>query len=114
MHPPPRLARLPLPPNDPPPRRRAGGRSSAGLAELRMSAQAAALIAHTGFWLLLVYGWFWEEIGPRGIAVFVGLWLAGFVGLRFVPYGDGLFPSFVAVLDIGLVFAIFKGDVPLR
>jgi len=78
-----------------------------------MSAQAAALIAHAGFWLLLVYGWFWDEIGPRGIAVFVGLWLAGLFGLRFGPYGAALFPSFVAVLDIVLVFTIFKGDVPL-
>jgi hypothetical protein len=34
-------------------------------------------------------------------------------GLRFIPYGAGLFSSFVAVLDIALVFTIFKGDVRL-
>jgi len=78
-----------------------------------MSQQFAALVAHVGFWLLLAYGWFWDEIGPRGIAVFVMLWLAGMFGLRVVPYGGGLFPSFVAVLDIALVFLIFKGDVRL-
>jgi hypothetical protein len=79
-----------------------------------MSAQVAALIAHAGFWLLLVYGWFWDEIGPRGLAVFVALWLAGWFGLRFVPYGEAIFPSYVAVLDIALVFLVFKGDVRLR
>lgn len=34
-------------------------------------------------------------------------------GLRWVPYGDGMFSSYVAVLDIALVFLIFKGDVRL-
>lgn len=78
-----------------------------------MSAGIAALIAHAGFWLLLVYGWFWDEIGPRGIAVFLLLWVCGMFGLPLLPYGDGMFSSFVAVLDICLVFLIFKGDIRL-
>ena len=78
-----------------------------------MSASIAAVIAHLAFWLLLAYGWFWDEIGPRGIALFLLLWLAGMIGLRFVAKGDALFPSFVALLDIALVFLIFKGDVRL-
>ena len=78
-----------------------------------MSASIAAVIAHLAFWLLLAYGWFWDEIGPRGIALFLLLWLAGMIGLRFVAQGDALFPSFVALLDIALVFLIFKGDVRL-
>jgi hypothetical protein len=48
------------------------------------SAQIAAWTAHAVFWGLLLYGW--------------GRWL---------------FSSFVAVLDIVLVFLIFKGDVRL-
>jgi len=39
----------------------------------------------------------------------------GYVGLSVVSYGPaaGMFSSFVAVLDIVLVFLIFKGDVRL-
>jgi hypothetical protein len=78
-----------------------------------MSAGIAALIAHVGFWVLLTYGWFWEEIGPRGIVVFLLLWVGGRYGVRMIPDGPAMFPSFVALLDIALVFIIFKGDVRL-
>jgi hypothetical protein len=47
----------------------------------------------------------------RGVAVFVVLWLAGLFGLPYLPLGASMFSSFVAVLDIVLVFLIFKGDV---
>jgi hypothetical protein len=45
--------------------------------------------------------------------VFVLLWVIGRVGLPYVPYepAHAMFPSFVAILDIALVFVIFKGDV---
>lgn len=79
----------------------------------KMSAGIAALIAHVGFWLLLAYGWFWEEVGQRAIAVFLLLWVSGMFGLRLIPNGDAMFSSFVALLDIVLVFMIFKGDVRL-
>jgi hypothetical protein len=36
-----------------------------------------------------------------------------FRGLPLIPYGALLFSSWVAVLDIALVFIIFKGDVRL-
>jgi hypothetical protein len=78
-----------------------------------MSAGIAALIAHVGFWVLLAYGWFWDEVGSRGVAVFLLLWIGGMFALRLVPYGDAMFPSFVALLDVALVFIIFKGDVRL-
>jgi hypothetical protein len=78
-----------------------------------VSAGVATLIAHGAFWVLLAYGWFWEEIRLRGAVVFLTLWIAGFFGLPFFRYGDALFPSFVAVLDVALVFKIFKGDVRL-
>jgi hypothetical protein len=41
----------------------------------------------------------------------LSLWLSAYLGLPFLPYGSGLFPSFVAVVDIALVFVIFKGNV---
>jgi len=72
----------------------------------------AAFIARWTFWVLLVVGWTSGELQPRAIAIFILLWLAGFVGFRFVL--DGLlFAPYVAILDIALVFAIFKGDVRL-
>ena len=76
-----------------------------------MSAGVAAWIAHVTFWLLLGYGWAWDEIGPRGAAIFVGLWLLGYFGLPFLPFGGGMFFSWVALLDIALVFVVFKGDL---
>jgi hypothetical protein len=79
-----------------------------------VSAGLAALIAHVIFWLLLVYGWFWEEIGLVGAVAFLALWAAGFFGLPYLAYGAALISSYVAFLDIVLVFLIFKGDVRLR
>jgi len=66
-----------------------------------------------GFWILLAAGWMSGELQWRGTTVFLLLWLAGFVGSRFVLYGT-LFTPYVAVLDIDLVFIIFKGDVRLN
>jgi hypothetical protein len=53
------------------------------------------------------------ELGRKGVTIALVLWLAGFAGSRFAASGM-LFTSYVAVLDIGLVFAVFKGDVTLR
>jgi hypothetical protein len=78
------------------------------------SAAIAAWIAHVTFWLLLVYGFAWQELGVRGVAVFLILWLAALYGLpRLFVNGSGLFSPIVAILDIALVFIIFKGDVRL-
>ena len=74
----------------------------------------AARIAHVAFWALLVYGWAWDEIDLRGIGLFILLWIAGLYGLPYLlPFGAALLSSYVAVLDIALVFIIFKGDVRL-
>jgi hypothetical protein len=78
------------------------------------SAGLAAWVAHIAFWVLLACGWFWDELGVPGIALLLFLWLAGLFGLPHVPYGPAMFSSFVAVLDIVLVFLIFKGDVRLH
>jgi hypothetical protein len=74
----------------------------------------ARLVSHFTFWLLLAIGWFSDELGLRGMMVFLALWLAGFFGLPYLPHGADLFAPFVAVLDIALVLAIFKGDVGIR
>ena len=76
-----------------------------------MSAGIAAWIAHLAFWILVPYGWYWEELGARGVAVAIVLWVAGYLALPHLPLGEAMFMSYVAVLDIGLVFIIFKSDV---
>jgi hypothetical protein len=72
----------------------------------------AGWIALVGFWVLLVYGWAFDEIRARTIAVFIILWGLARFGLPYVDAG-GFFITCVAILDIALVFMIFKGDVPL-
>ena len=70
-----------------------------------------ALIGYIAFWALLASAWFLDELGARGIAVFVVLWLCGFFGLPFLSHGRAFFWPFVAILDIALMFVVFKGDV---
>jgi hypothetical protein len=78
------------------------------------SAGLASLFAHVAFWLLLSYGRLSETLTARGAVIFVIVWLAGFLLLPYVPYGDALFSPSVAVLDIALVLTIFKGDLRLH
>ena len=73
-----------------------------------------AWIAQLAFWVLLVLGLGYRELRKRGGALFVALWVAGYVGLPRLSWFGGLFvTSYVAVLDIVLVFIVFKGDVRL-
>ena len=72
----------------------------------------AAWIALWSFWILLFIGLVRGELGAKGSLFFILLWVAGFVGARFMFYGF-LFTPYVAALDIALVFAIFKGDLRL-
>jgi hypothetical protein len=73
----------------------------------------AAFIAHVTFLILFVYGWFRGEISSGAAAVFLALWIGGLYGLSYLPYGAGMFSSYVAILDIALVLVIFKGDLKL-
>ena len=75
------------------------------------SAAVAGWIAHGAFWTLLILGAWSDDLRPRAIAAFLILWLAGLVGLPYIPYGAGLFTSYVAVLDVVLVFIVLKSDV---
>jgi hypothetical protein len=77
------------------------------------SAGIAAWIAQVLFWALLLIGFGSGELKPTGVAVFVGLWLIGRFGLLLVPSGAVLLTPYLAVVDIALVFAVFKGDVRL-
>ena len=77
------------------------------------SAAVAAFIAHGAFWLLLVYGWFWGEVTWRGLLIFLGLWATGLYAIPQLFDASVPFSSYVAILDIALVFRIFKADVKL-
>jgi hypothetical protein len=72
-----------------------------------------APVALWGFWILLGAGWAAGELQLKGSAVFLLLWLAALIGSRFL-FPAMPFTPYVAVLDIALVFAIFKGDVRLH
>ena len=76
----------------------------------------AAFIGFWAFWILLIYGYAAGELRRRGVAIFLALWLLGRFTLPFLPWepAHALFGPYVASLDIALVFAIFKGDVPLN
>ena len=76
------------------------------------SIMVAGWIAFIAFWFLLVYGWAVDQLYPPTITVFLVLWLAARFGLPYL-HADGFFISYVAILDIALVFIIFKADVPL-
>jgi hypothetical protein len=79
------------------------------------SPAVAAWIAHVVFWTLLAYGAIVEELDIKRVGTFLILWAAGLVVLPYLPYPPArvMFSSFVAMLDIALVFTIFKGDVRL-
>ena len=73
----------------------------------------AGWIAHAAFWTLLTVGAWSEDLGPRTIGIFLVLWLFGMFGLPQVSFGAGLSTPFVAVLDVALVFIVFKADIRL-
>jgi hypothetical protein len=72
-----------------------------------------AFIAWWGFWALLIVGWMAGELDARRTTLFIGLWVVGRVASGYFLYGL-LFAPYLAVLDIALVFLVFKGDVKLR
>ena len=69
------------------------------------------IIAHVVFWVLLAAGW--DEL-PRPLwLTFLAGWMVGYVLARAPVYSGDFAPS-VAIVDIVMVFLIFKGDVRLR
>jgi len=77
------------------------------------SSGIAAWIAHIAFWALILLGVGSGELRIKIAAVFVILWVAAYAGLPFVSFGSLFLTPCLAVLDIVLVFLIFKGDVRL-
>jgi len=73
-----------------------------------------ALVAHAAFWVLLAIGFISTRLKKLGAAVFVLLWGTGYIVLPRLAFWTGpLVTAWVAILDIALVFIVFKGDVRL-
>jgi hypothetical protein len=71
-----------------------------------------SFVALLAFPILLVVGWIRGELGPRSTTLFAILGLSAWVALpRLVPNGQAFVTPALALLDIALVLAVFKGDV---
>ena len=77
------------------------------------SAGVGGWIAHLVFWAVLAGGAVLGELGVRRVGGFVSLWVVDLIALSYFQSPE-LFSPYVAVLDIVLVFVVFKGDVYLR
>jgi len=77
------------------------------------SSALAAWVGHLIFWILVIWGRLTDSLGVVATVVFALLWLVPFFTLDYVPWAAGFFSPYVAVLDIVLVFMLFKGDVRL-
>ena len=66
-------------------------------------------IAHVAFWVLI--GLAARDSRWRTIGVFIVLWIAGYIASSQVAALSLFFMSYVAVLDIALVFVVLKRDV---
>jgi len=78
------------------------------------SASVAGYVAHLFFWTVLAIGAGFNELGRRTVVMFVLLWFCGVYGLPRLSVAAGfLVTPYVAILDIILVFLVFKGDVRL-
>lgn len=78
------------------------------------SGAIGSVVAQLAFWILLAVGVGYGQLGKVKIAVFVALWLVGSLALpRVAWWASSLATSWIAVLDIVLVFMVFKGDVRL-
>ena len=62
-----------------------------------------------------MFGMVSRELSRAGLLGFIVLWLAGYFGLPALSSLGGLFvTSYVAILDIALVFIILKGDLRIN
>ena len=71
-----------------------------------------AWIAQLAFWVLIALGIGHGALSKKAAAILVAFWLAGYVGVPRISWWTWpLVTPYVAVLDIVLVFIVFKGDV---
>ena len=71
----------------------------------------AGWIAKLAFPTLLVWGWLSGELGPKAVTIFALLGIAVWLGLPRLPNGGNFVTSALALVDVALVFAVFKRDI---
>ena len=62
------------------------------------------------FWVVVLLGR--EELGWRGGAIAVGIWLFLFIGSMVAGIWGSIFISAQALLDVALILIIFRRDFP--
>ena len=78
------------------------------------SGSVAGWIAQIAFWAVLGLGIVFGDLKRTATVIFLALWAAGvFLLPRISSVSGFLVTPYVAVLDIVLVFLVFKGDVRL-
>ncbi len=67
--------------------------------------------ASVTFWVLLFFGR--DELEAKTIWLLIGGWLAALVGCSFIPGGPYYFMALVALVDVGLILAIFRDNISI-
>ena len=71
----------------------------------------ASAIAKLAFIGLMIAGVVSGELRTKGIAVFLALGMLAWFGLPYLPRGADFVTPALAVIDVALVFVIYKGDI---
>jgi hypothetical protein len=72
------------------------------------------LTAHVVFVVLLLVGISFGELGLKRGAIFAVLWVAGYVGSRYVSFGGTVFGPFLFVPYVALLDVIMAGVIFAR
>ena len=70
------------------------------------------LLPFIAFWVLLFFSF--DELGFKGVAIAVLIWLALLVGFALAGISAHWFVAAQAILDIGLILIVFGGDIKIR
>ena len=68
-------------------------------------------IPFLAFWILLFLGR--DQLGLKGIAIAVGVWLAALLIFSVAGIQPALFVTVQALIDVVLVLIVYKGDVKI-
>lgn len=66
------------------------------------------------FWVLLVAGWYLDELDLKSVGVFVAVYFVGSFGISLMSASGVLSVVLVVLLDVILVLKVFGGDVRIR
>jgi len=70
-------------------------------------------IAQVAFWAALMYGLIHRDLPWELALLFVVLWIVGYLGFS-AAFDEGVATSYLAALDLMLLFAVFQDDLVLK